>query len=169
MAINIVLLEPEIPQNTGNIARSCAATGARLHLIGPLGFSISDRHLKRAGLDYWKQVDITYYENWEHFIRQREDGLMFFASTKGSRTYAEPEYPEDCFLVFGPETRGLPESLLRANVVQCIRIPMREDIRSLNLSNSVAVILYEVLRQRGFSGLETLGRLAEQPDGEIFT
>ena len=169
MAINIVLLEPEIPQNTGNIARSCAATGARLHLIGPLGFSISDRHLKRAGLDYWNQVDIRYYDDWIQFTRQREAGLLFFASTKGVRTYAEPEYPEDCFLVFGPETRGLPESLLLENARQCIRIPMRGGIRSLNLSNSVAVILYEALRQRGFSGLDTKGRLAGMSDGKIDT
>jgi tRNA (cytidine/uridine-2'-O-)-methyltransferase len=166
VAISIVLLEPEIPQNTGNIARSCAATGARLHLIGPLGFSISDKHLKRAGLDYWNQVDVRYHDNWQQFMRQREDGLMFYASTKGTHIYTEPEYPENCFLVFGPETRGLPESLLKENANHCIRIPMRSDIRSLNLSNSVAVILYEALRQHGFSGLDAKGSLATLPEGE---
>ena len=160
MVINIVLFEPEIPQNTGNIARSCAATGARLHLVGPLGFSISDRYLKRAGLDYWHQVDVTAYENWETFIRQHGGGSFFYASTKSARPYTEPVYPEDVYLVFGPESRGLPEDMLRADAGHCIRIPMRDDIRSLNLSNSVAIILYEVLRQQDFAGLETAGRLS---------
>jgi len=124
VAINIVLLEPEIPQNTGNIARSCAATGAALHLVGPLGFSISDRYLKRAGLDYWHQVDVSAYDSWQDFIRQHGDGTFFYASTKSSHTYVEPVYPENAYLVFGPESRGLPEALLRDNMDRCIRIPI---------------------------------------------
>jgi len=157
VAINIVLLEPEIPQNTGNIARSCAATGARLHLVGPLGFSISDRYLKRAGLDYWHQVDVAAYDSWQDFIRQHGDGTFFYASTKSSHTYVEPAYPENAYLVFGPESRGLPEALLRDNMDRCIRIPMRKGIRSLNLSNSVAIVLCEILRQKDFPDLEPAG------------
>lgn len=159
MSVHIVLIEPEIPQNTGNIARTCAATGAGLHLVKPLGFSIDDRHLKRAGLDYWDKVLVSVSESFGE-LRQKYPGHAFYyASTKAARTYTEIEYPEDCFLVFGKETSGLPESLLDANREYCIRIPMRPDIRSLNLSNSVAVVLYEVLRQHGFKGFELRGKM----------
>ncbi len=159
MALNIVLYEPEIPQNTGNIARTCAATGTNLFLIGPLGFSISDRYLKRAGLDYWKQVDVTLYENWQAFDQKHGEGTFFFASTKSAKAYTEVAYPDNCYIVFGPESRGLPEPLLKKNYTDCIRIPMREQIRSLNLSNAVAIVLYEALRQSAFTGLEQEGHL----------
>jgi len=160
MAVNIVLVEPEIPQNTGNIARTCAATGSVLHLVRPLGFSVDDRHLKRAGLDYWHMLSIYYYDSFCELQRKYPDKAFFYASTKAAKNYAEVEYPEDCFLVFGKETAGLPEALLRENLEWCIRIPMREATRSLNLANSVAIVTYEALRQQGFRGLETQGRLA---------
>lgn len=156
--LNIVLHEPEIPQNTGNIARTCAAIGAKLHLIEPLGFSISDKYLKRAGLDYWEYVEIKTYKNWNDFIKQNR-GEMYFASTKSQKTYSEVVYPEDCYVVFGKETKGLSEELLEANYDHCIRIPMRETIRSLNLSNSVAIIAYEYERQLKFNGLQNIGKL----------
>ncbi len=156
--LNIVLHEPEIPQNTGNIARTCAAIGAILHLIEPLGFSISDKYLKRAGLDYWGFVEIKIYKDWEDFVAKNE-GVKFFASTKSKKIYSEVDYPDDCYIVFGKETKGLPEDLLYANYEQCIRIPMGEEIRSLNLSNSVAIIAYEYERQKNFSGLENFGKL----------
>lgn len=159
MPINIVLVEPEIPQNTGNIARTCAATGAVLHLVKPLGFSVDDRYLKRAGLDYWNEVDIRYYESFTELKEKHAGKIFYYATTKAANTYAAVSYPEDCFIVFGKETAGLPEELLRKNPDGCIRIPMRECIRSLNLANSVAVVVYEVLRQHGFEGLETKGRL----------
>ena len=161
MPIHIVLYEPEIPQNTGNIARSCAATGAILHLVGPLGFSISDRYLKRAGLDYWPLVEVICHEGWEAYMRDYPDAVRFYATTKASVPYHEPTYPDECHLVFGPESRGLPESLLHIADGIRIRIPMRPAIRSLNLSNSVAVILFEALRQQGFSGLAHTGVLPE--------
>lgn len=151
--INIVLYCPEIPQNTGNISRTCAATGASLHLIRPLGFEIDDRKLKRAGLDYWDKLDITYYENAEEFFRIHGDKQLWLFSTKAPRSYAEVEYPEEVWLMFGPETRGLPEDLLAARAQTCVRLPMREGLRSLNLSNTVAVAVYEALRQRNFEGL----------------
>lgn len=159
MALNIVLHEPEIPQNTGNIARSCAATGAVLHLIGPLGFSIEDKYLKRAGLDYWDKVTIFYYDSLDEFFSKHRGKTIFYSSTKASKTYDQVQYPNDCFIMFGKETKGLPESLLREHYDQCIRIPMREGIRSLNLSNSVAIVLYEALRQLGFPDLQREGRL----------
>mgnify|MGYP000129397633 CR=1 FL=1 len=159
MALNIVLHEPEIPQNTGNIARSCAATGAALHLIGPLGFSIEDKYLKRAGLDYWDKVNLFYYNSLDEFFSKHHGKPIFFSSTKASKTYDQVKYPEDCFIMFGKETKGLPEDLLRENYDRCIRIPMREGIRSLNLSNSVAIVLYEALRQLGFPGLQRQGQL----------
>lgn len=159
MAIHIALVEPEIPQNTGNIARTCAATGARLHLVKPLGFSIEDRYLKRAGLDYWNEVFVSLSDSFEELRENYSDHTFFYASTKAGRVYTEVEYPEDCFLVFGKETAGLPESLLEANRENCIRIPMRQDIRSLNLSNSVAIILYEALRQQDFKNLTLKGKL----------
>ncbi len=150
---NIVLHEPEIPQNTGNIARTCAVTGARLHIIKPMGFEIDDRKLKRAGLDYWHQLDITYYENFEDFFA-KNTGRMFFATTKAPNKYTDISYEDGDYLVFGKETKGLPESLLSERLQSCIRIPMRDTTRSLNLSNSVAIVVYEALRQTDFEGLK---------------
>ena len=159
--INIVLLEPEIPQNTGNIARTCAATGAALHLIRPLGFTIDDRKLKRAGLDYWDKLDITYYDNLADFYEKNPEATVYYYSTKAPRAYTEIEYPCPVFLMFGKETKGLPEELLEANLDHVVRIPMRDSLRSLNLSNSVAVGVYEVLRQRGFADLRESGKYGE--------
>jgi len=150
--INIVLHEPEIPQNTGNIARTCAATGAALHIIKPMGFTIDDRKLKRAGLDYWHLLDITYYENLQDFFEKNPNADFYCFSTKAPRCYTEVSYSSPVFLFFGKETAGLPENFLKINLERCVRIPMRESLRSLNLSNSVAVGVYEVLRQHGFSG-----------------
>ncbi|OPZ93673.1 MAG: tRNA (cytidine(34)-2'-O)-methyltransferase [Firmicutes bacterium ADurb.Bin419] len=161
MAINIVLVEPEIPQNTGNIVRTCAAVGARLHLIKPLGFSVEDKYLKRAGLDYWNEVDITYYDSFQELKEKYKGSSFYYATTKAVRTYAEIEYPEDCFFVFGKETKGLPEDILVQNKECCIRIPMIGEIRSLNLSNSVAIIVYEALRQNNFEGMTTEGKLTK--------
>ncbi|MBR4295901.1 MAG: tRNA (cytidine(34)-2'-O)-methyltransferase [Clostridia bacterium] len=155
--INIVLLEPEIPQNTGNIARTCAATGASLHLIRPLGFEIDNAKLKRAGLDYWHQLDITYYDGIEDFYSKNPDAQVYYFSTKAPRSYTEVHYPQKVFLMFGKETKGLPESLLAANRDSCVRIPMRDTLRSLNLSNSAAIAVYEVFRQRNFEGLREDG------------
>lgn len=164
VAIHIVLFEPEIPQNTGNIARSCAATGACLHLIEPLGFSISDRHLKRAGLDYWSQVDVVSHPDWQTYCARYPRAKRFYATTKASVPYHETAYPPDCHLVFGPESRGLPMTLLEASDGTNIRIPMRPAIRSLNLSNAVAIVLFEALRQRGFPGFNLAGPAAESPE-----
>ncbi len=157
--INIVLEEPEIPQNTGNIARTCAATGASLHLVKPLGFEIDDRKLKRAGLDYWDKLDITYYENLDDFFAKNPDAGFYCFTTKARHVYSDISYPKRVFLMFGKETKGLPEELLFANPDRCVRIPMRDTLRSLNLSNSAAIAVYEVFRQRGFEGL--------RPDGEL--
>ncbi|MDD2457692.1 MAG: tRNA (cytidine(34)-2'-O)-methyltransferase [Eubacteriales bacterium] len=151
--IEIVLIEPEIPQNTGNIARTCVATGSRLHLVEPLGFSISDRQLKRAGLDYWFDLDLTVWPDFDSWQRAFAGKNLFYATTKAPRTYAEPTYRGDTVLVFGKETKGLPESLLQAHPERCIRIPMQSESRSLNLANAVAIVTYEVLRQQGFPGL----------------
>ncbi len=156
-SIHIVLHCPEIPQNTGNIARTCAATGAALHLIRPLGFEIDDRKLKRAGLDYWQYLDIRYYENEDDFFEKNKGEQIFYFSTKAPRAYTEIQYPERTFLMFGRETRGLPEELLRRNPDSSVRIPMLDGLRSLNLSNSVAIATYEVLRQRNFSSLLAAG------------
>lgn len=156
--LNIVLVEPEIPQNTGNIARTCAATGARLHLVGPMGFKIDDAKLKRAGLDYWHLLDITYYGSLEEFLREC-DGECFFFSTKAPRAHSEVEYPDGAWLVFGKETKGLPEELLEKNLDRCVRIPMISDARSLNLSNSVAIGVYETLRQWNYPALQNFGKL----------
>ena len=158
--INIVLHEPEIPQNTGNIARTCAATGASLHLIRPLGFTIDDKKLKRAGLDYWNQLDITYYDNLEDFYAKNPDASVYYFSTKARHVYSEIEYPSPVYIMFGKETKGLPEELLLANPDNCVRLPMREGLRSLNLSNTVAVAVYEILRQNNFEHLKTVGELA---------
>lgn len=157
--INIVLVEPEIPQNTGNIARTCAATGASLHLVKPLGFEIDDRKLKRAGLDYWDKLDITYYENLDDFFAKNPDADFYCFTTKARHVYSDISYPKRVFLMFGKETKGLPEELLFANPDRCVRIPMRDTLRSLNLSNSAAIAVYEMFRQRGFEGL--------RPDGEL--
>ncbi len=151
--INIVLFEPEIPQNTGNIARTCAVTGCTLHLIEPLGFTVTDSRLKRAGLDYWKHLDIRYYKNIDDFFEKNGDGRCFFFTTKASRRHTDVSYEGVCYLIFGKETAGLPEPLLRARKKDCVRIPMREGERCLNLSNSVAVGVYEALRQSGFAEL----------------
>ena len=154
--LNIVLVEPEIPQNCGNIARTCAATGAHLHLIKPLGFDISDRAVKRAGLDYWHLVTVRDYENLPAFFAQHPEAEqnLWLATTKAPRDYCAADYGPDDFLVFGRETRGLDDKLLAEHYESCIRIPMRPDARSLNLSNSVAIVLYEALRQQGFPGLK---------------
>lgn len=159
VAMNIVLVNPEIPQNTGNIARTCAATGAVLHLIEPLGFSLADKYLKRAGLDYWNLMTYRVYPGLEAFFAEHRDIRAHFATTKAPRGYHEAEYRDGDWLFFGCETRGLPENLLEKRYGQCIRIPMRPEARSLNLSNSVAVVLYEALRQTGFPGLSAEGRL----------
>ncbi len=150
--MNVVLVEPEIPQNTGNIARTCAVTGSRLHLVKPLGFSTEDRYLKRAGLDYWKYVDISYYENLDEFFDKNRgvNGNFFYATTKGKRYYTEVHYSMGDYLVFGKETGGLPEELLHSSPERCIRIPMVRHVRSLNLGNSVAIILYHALYSQGF-------------------
>lgn len=154
MALDIVLVQPEIPQNTGNIARTCVAVGARLHLVEPLGFSIDDRHLKRAGLDYWFDLDLTLWPSLEALLRQQDnDTAIYYATTKGGRVYTDVDYGSDVMLIFGRETRGLPEELLMARPERCLRIPMLPDRRSLNLSNCVAVMTYEVLRQQGFPSL----------------
>ena len=158
--IGIVLLEPEIPQNTGNIARTCAATGASLHLIEPMGFTVTDAKLKRAGLDYWHQLDITYYKNIDDFYTRTAGGEYFYFSTKAPRAYTEIEYPENCYLIFGKESAGIPEDILKQNLDRCVRIPMRENLRSLNLSNSAAIAVYEVLRQHDFANLESEGFLS---------
>ncbi len=155
--INIALIEPEIPQNTGNIARTCAAVGASLHLVKPMGFEIDDRKLKRAGLDYWHLLDITYYDSLSDFLEKNKDEKMYFFSTKAPRNHTEVEYPERVFLVFGKETKGLPEDLLKDNPDTCVRIPMRDGLRSLNLSNSAAIAVYEVLRQGNFKELCSVG------------
>lgn len=153
MSLNIVLHEPEIPQNTGNIARTCAATGAKLHIIKPMGFEIDDKKLKRAGLDYWHMLSITYYESLEDFFTKNPHGNYYFCTTKAPNTYAEAAFSDGDYLFFGKETKGLPESLLSANLEKCIRIPMVSDARSLNLSNSVAIVVYEALRQTGYFNL----------------
>ena len=157
--INIVLLEPQIPQNTGNIARTCAATGAALHLIRPMGFEVDDKKLKRAGLDYWHALDITYYDGWNDFVQKNPDAELYFFSTKAKNVYTKTDYPHTVYLVFGREDAGLPEELLFANKDRCVRMPMRDKLRSLNLSNTVAIAVYDVLRQRDFEGL--------RPDGEL--
>lgn len=150
---NIVLVEPEIPANTGNIARTCSVTGCSLHLVHPLGFSIDDKQLKRAGLDYWHLLDIHLYQNLAEFLCGKDPNLLFLATTKGSRLYTEFSYPLGAYLLFGKETAGLPSSLLQAYPQNCFRIPMREEARSLNLSNSAAVIVFEALRQHSFAGM----------------
>ncbi|MCD8372477.1 MAG: tRNA (uridine(34)/cytosine(34)/5-carboxymethylaminomethyluridine(34)-2'-O)-methyltransferase TrmL [Clostridia bacterium] len=156
---NIVLVEPEIPQNTGNIARTCAATKCRLHLVRPLGFEVTDKYLKRAGLDYWNLVEIFYYDSFDEVLAKNPDGRFWYYTTKARKNHCSVSYSEGDFLVFGKETKGLDENLLLAHPDECVRIPMLEEARSLNLSNSVAVAVYEALRQTGFGGLSEKGQL----------
>ncbi len=150
---NLVLVEPEIPQNTGNIARTCSVTGATLHIVEPMGFKIDDKKLKRAGLDYWHLLNITYYKNLDDFFEKNKGGNFYFCTTKAPHCYTDCSFSDGDYFFFGKETAGLPESLLSKNLERCIRIPMREETRSLNLSNSVAIVLYEALRQTGFASL----------------
>lgn len=157
--INIVLVEPEIPQNTGNIARTCAATGARLHIIKPMGFTIDDKKLKRSGLDYWEFLDITYYENLSDFFDKNQAAQCYYFTTKARQVYSDISYPNNCFLFFGKETKGLPEELLLENPEKCLRFPMQTGIRSLNLANTVCAAVYEVLRQWDFPELQNFGQL----------
>lgn len=161
--LNIVLVEPQIPQNTGNIARTCAATGAKLHLVEPMGFRVDDAKLKRAGLDYWHLLDITYYDDLDDFFEKNKNGNFFYFSTKATKIYSEVDYPDNTYLVFGKETAGLPEELLYANPQNCVRLPMINNsaARSLNLSNSVAIGVYEVLRQWNFPELLCKGNLTK--------
>lgn len=159
--VNIVLVEPEIPQNCGNIARTCAATRSRLHLVEPLGFEISEKAVRRAGLDYWPMVDLTVYPCLEELFRRSQVFDPWLATTKAPRDYSQAQFQDGCWLFFGKETAGLPEAFRRAHAERCIRIPMRADARSLNLSNSVAILAYEALRQQGFPGLSGVGEMAE--------
>lgn len=161
MSFNIVLVEPEIPQNTGNIARTCAATGSRLHLVKPMGFEIDDKKLKRAGLDYWHMLDITYYDNINDFFKKNKDGNFYFASTKSLYRHSDVKFKDGDYILFGKETKGLDEALLKDNKDKCIRIPMIDGARSLNLSNSVAIVIYEALRQNEYFNLETRGSLTK--------
>ena len=159
--IHIVLYQPEIPQNTGNVARTCAATGASLHLIRPLGFTIDDKKLKRAGLDYWDKLDITYYDGLEDFFEKHQGKKIHYFTTKAKNTYADVSYGDEVYLMFGKESAGLPEELLVQHPDTAVRIPMRDKLRSLNLSNSVAIAVYEVLRQKDFEGLQEVGSLTK--------
>ena len=161
MALNIVLLEPEIPANTGNIGRTCVATGTRLHLIEPLGFRLSEKELKRAGMDYWPQLDVTTYVNYEDFLRKNPGARPYMAPTKGPKVYTETQFEPDCYIMFGKESAGIPEEILLENQERAIRIPMLGDTRSLNLSNSVAIVLYEALRQNDFPGMRLEGHLTK--------
>lgn len=157
--LNIVLHEPEIPANTGNIGRTCCATGTRLHLIGPLGFSLSEKALKRAGMDYWQHLDVTVYDDYNDFLSKNPNAKIYYATTKAPNVYSQVSYEPDCYIMFGKESAGIPEEILVDNEDTCIRIPMIGDIRSLNLSNSVAIILYEALRQHNFSHMNCEGHL----------
>ena len=159
MAFNIVLLEPEIPANTGNIGRTCVATGTRLHLIEPLGFKLSEKHLRRAGMDYWKDLDVTTYMDYEDFLNRNPGAKIYMATTKGPNVYTEAHFEPDCYIMFGKESAGIPEEILMEHKENCIRIPMINDIRSLNLSNSVAIVLYEALRQHQFDHMQLKGQL----------
>ena len=160
--LNIELVEPEIPQNTGNIARTCAATRSRLHLVRPLGFDISERAVKRAGLDYWPMVDLKVYDSLDHFFSINPEPDLWLATTKAPQDYTQAQYREGCWLMFGKETAGLPEELRMHWYGRCVRIPMRPDARSLNLANSVAVLTYEALRQQGFPALSGAGEMAQK-------
>ena len=157
--LNIVLHEPEIPANTGNIGRTCVATNTRLHLIEPLGFRLNEKALKRAGMDYWADLDVRTYINFEDFLEKNPGAKIYMATTKAPKVYTEVQYEPDCYIMFGPESRGIPEELLIEDPERCVRIPMWGEMRSLNLSNSVAIILYEALRQNGFEKMNTEGHL----------
>ena len=161
MALNIVLFEPEIPANTGNIGRTCVATGTRLHLIEPLGFRLNEKSIKRAGMDYWEHLDVTRYINFEEFLEKNPGAKIYMATTKGQHVYTEVNYEPDCYIMFGKESAGIPEEILVNNPDTCIRIPMLSEIRSLNLSNSVAVVLYEALRQNNFESMKLEGQLTK--------
>ena len=161
MALNIVLFEPEIPANTGNIGRTCVATGTRLHLIEPLGFRLNEKSIKRAGMDYWEHLDVTRYINFEDFLEKNPEAKIYMATTKGQHVYTEVNYEPDCYIMFGKESAGIPEEILVKNPDTCIRIPMLSEIRSLNLSNSVAVVLYEALRQNNFESMKLEGQLTK--------
>ena len=156
---NVVLVEPRIPQNTGNIARTCAATGCRLHIVRPTAFQITDKNLKRAGLDYWHLLIVCYYDNLADFFEKTDGSRYFYATTKAPQTYTDVHYEEDCYIMFGKESAGIPEDILVNNQETCVRIPMIGDIRSLNLSNSVAIVLYEALRQNNFDHMNLEGHL----------
>ena len=157
--MNIVLLEPEMPVNTGNIGRTCVATNSRLHLIEPLGFKLNEKMLKRAGLDYWDKLDVTVYSDYQDFLDKNPGAKIYMATTKAHKVYTEPEYEPDCYIMFGKESAGIPEEILLDNQENCVRIPMWGDIRSLNLSNSVSIVLYEALRQNGFEKMQMQGEL----------
>ena len=157
--MNIVLLEPEMPANTGNIGRTCVATDSRLHLIEPLGFKLNEKMLKRAGLDYWDKLDVTVYSDYQDFLDKNPGVKIYMATTKAHKVYTEPEYEPDCYIMFGKESAGIPEEILLDNQENCVRIPMWGDIRSLNLSNSVSIVLYEALRQNGFEKMQMQGEL----------
>ena len=157
--MNIVLLEPEMPANTGNIGRTCVATGSKLHLIEPLGFKINDKTVRRAGLDYWEHLDVEIYDDFDDFLRKNPGAKIFMATTKAKKTYTEVEYGPDDYIMFGKESAGIPEEILVENEETAIRIPMNYEIRSLNLSNSVAIVLYEALRQQNFYGMQEQGQL----------
>ncbi len=161
MALNIVLIQPDIPQNTGNIARTCTVTGTKLHLVKPLGFEIDSKHVKRAGLDYWDELDIAVYENADEFFAENKDARFYFFTTKAKNNYCDVEYKDNDFLVFGRETKGLDESLIASNYDNAVRIPMKQNIRSLNLSNAVAIAVYEAYRQLDFKDLAKEGFLTE--------
>ena len=161
MALNIVLFEPEIPANTGNIGRTCVATGTRLHLIEPLGFRLNEKSIKRAGMDYWEHLDVTRYMNFEEFLEKNPGAKIYMATTKGQHVYSDVTYEPDCYIMFGKESAGIPEEILVKNPENCIRIPMLSEIRSLNLSNSVAVVLYEALRQNNFDHMKLEGQLTK--------
>ena len=157
--MNIVLLEPEMPANTGNIGRTCVATGTKLHLFEPLGYKLNDKLIKRAGLDYWDKLDVTVYSDYQDFLDRNPGAKIYMATTKGLHVYSDVEYEPDCFLMFGKESAGIPEEILLENQDRCVRIPMWGDIRSLNLSNSVSIVLYEALRQHGFERMTMKGEL----------
>ena len=161
MALNIVLFEPEIPANTGNIGRTCVATGTRLHLIEPLGFRLNEKSIKRAGKDYWEHLDVTRYINFEEFLEKNPGAKIYMATTKGQHVYSDVKYEPDCYIMFGKESAGIPEEILVEHPDNCIRIPMLSEIRSLNLSNSVAVVLYEALRQNNFESMKLEGQLTK--------
>lgn len=169
-AMNIVLHQPEIPQNTGNIGRTCVATGVRLHLIEPLGFLLNEKSLKRAGMDYWKELDVTTYITYEEFLAKNPGAKIYYATTKGRQLYTDVSYESDCYLMFGKESGGIPEEILKEHPDTCIRIPMIGETRSLNLSNAAAIVLYEALRQNHFAGMKLEGelhRLRWEDEGQI--